>query len=74
MTGQATSSDQRRRELAATRIWQTRIRKSEGPTSERQNTISLEPSSEARPLSFTSNFKSFTPSRRQSARQSIGGC
>jgi len=46
MTGQATRSDQRRRELAATRIWQTRIRKSEGPTSERQNTISLEPSSD----------------------------
>lgn len=74
MTGQATRSDQRRRELAATRIRQTRIRKSEGPTSERQNTISLESSSEARPPSFTSNFKSFTPSRRQSARQSIGGC
>jgi len=61
MTGQATRSDQRRRELAATRIWQTRIRKSEGPTSERQNTISVESSSEARPPIVYEQFQIIHP-------------
>lgn len=49
MTGQVARSDQRKQELAATEIRQTQLRKSGGPTSERQNTIPLESSSEARP-------------------------
>ena len=49
MTGQVARSDHRRQELAATQIRQAQLRKSGGPTSERQNTIPLESSSEARP-------------------------
>lgn len=49
MTGRTARSDQRRQGLVATQIRQTQLRKSGGSTSERQNTITIESSNEARP-------------------------
>lgn len=49
MTGRAARSDQRRQGLVATQIRQIQLRKSGGSTSERQNTITIESYSEARP-------------------------
>lgn len=49
MTGRTARSDQQRQGLVATQIRQTQLRKSGGFTSERQNTIAIESSNEARP-------------------------
>ena len=57
MTGQVARSVQRRQELAATQIRQTQLRKSGGPTAERQHTIPLESSSESRPPMVYEQFE-----------------
>ena len=61
MTGQVARSDQRKQELAATEIRQTQLRKSGEPTSELQNTIPAESSSEARPPIVYEQFQIIHP-------------